>query len=303
MNINYLRDSDAGSGAAFYVAACGTSKKWEGAVVYESVDSGHTYQKVSTLVSPTPIGVTTTVLPDFSGGNIPDELSSVRVRLRYGTLSSVSYTLFLEGVSVCVIGGEIMLFRNATLNTDGSYTLSGFLRGRRGTEHAMGTHAVGDRFVLLQSSVRLIDASTADIGKTKLYKAVTSGSTLAATTPQSFKNEGAGLRPYAPCQLGGGRHANGDLQINWTRRSRLVGEWRDYVDTPLSEAVEQYDVEIWDAPRTTLKRTISGITSQTTLYTAAQQTADFGSPQESVNFTVYQISAIVGRGYPARGSA
>jgi hypothetical protein len=34
-------------------------------------------------------------------------------------------------------------------------------------------------------------------------------------------------------------------------------------------------------------------------YTAAEQTADFGSPQPSVALKVYQISATVGRGWPA----
>ena len=34
-------------------------------------------------------------------------------------------------------------------------------------------------------------------------------------------------------------------------------------------------------------------------YTAAQQTIDFGSPQSSINVALYQLSATVGRGFPA----
>ena len=47
----------------------------------------------------------------------------------------------------------------------------------------------------------------------------------------------------------------------------------------------------------TLKRTIIGLTSPTTIYTAAQQVTDFGSAQSSVLVNVYQLSAAVGRGY------
>jgi hypothetical protein len=47
----------------------------------------------------------------------------------------------------------------------------------------------------------------------------------------------------------------------------------------------------------TLKHTIIGLTTTTTIYTAAQQVTDFGSPQSSVLVNVYQLSAVLGRGY------
>jgi hypothetical protein len=86
----------------------------------------------------------------------------------------------------------------------------------------------------------------------------------------------------------------GDLTISWKRRTRIGGDWRDAVDIPLSEESERYEVEIMQG--ITLKRTITGLTSPTTIYTAAQQVTDFGSAQSSVSVKVYQLSAAVGRG-------
>jgi hypothetical protein len=65
---------------------------------------------------------------------------------------------------------------------------------------------------------------------------------------------------------------------------------------PLNEESERYDVDILDGAD--VVRTIS-ITAPAATYTAAQQTADFGSPQSSIAVRVYQLSAIVGRGRPA----
>jgi hypothetical protein len=87
------------------------------------------------------------------------------------------------------------------------------------------------------------------------------------------------------------------------RRGRISGEWRSGASVPLSEETEAYEVEIFeDDTYATVVRTITGITSQTTTYSAADQTTDFGSPQSTIYFRVYQRSAVVGRGHPADGS-
>jgi len=300
-----IRDADDDAG--FYAAACARDPlaTWAGASLYASSDGGASYTLLASLPNEATMGYTTDVLGDFAGGNIPDELNSVNVTLLNGTLSSTDYAGLLAGTNACVIGDEILYFRDATLQANGSYTLTGFLRGRRGSEYAMADHAIGDRFVLLNTAnlVRIAQ-TTADIGTTKLFNPVTAGSTLAAATAQAFTNFGTGLKPYAPVHLGGGRNAAGDLTINWTRRGRISGEWRDSVDVPLGEVSEAYEVEIYaDGTYATVKRTISGLSSASASYTAAQQTTDFGSPQTTVYFRVYQLSATVGRGHAASGSA
>jgi hypothetical protein len=205
---------------------------------------------------------------------------------------------------MAVIGDEILYFRDATLNTDGTYTLRGFLRGRRGSEYAMSGHAVGDRFVLVDPTkfVR-VTQSTADIGIEKQYKAVTSGMSIADVTAQPFTNLGVGLMPYAPVLLGGGRDASNNATLTWVRRNRISGELRNNVDVPMSEATEAYEVDIYSSSSYgTVVRTITGLTSPTASYSAANQTADGLTPGNTIYFRVWQLSSTVGRGHAATGS-
>lgn len=302
LDIPLLRDQDDGYG--FYTAACGYGAGWRGAQAFKSNDSGATWSSFgSPLVSEATIGSTSTLLGNFTGGNIFDETNSVTVVTMSGTLSSDSEINILNGANVALIGNEVIQFRTAALIATGTYTLSGLLRGRKGTEWAMTTHAVGDRFVLLSASTTyLFYGPSAEYDVLRKYKGVSFGNYLVNAQQKDFINTAVALIPYSPVQLGGGRNAAGDLTLNWVRRTRLSGGWNNYSDVPIGETTEAYEVEIYDATYTTLKRTITGLTSATASYTAAQQITDFGAPQSTVYWKVYQISATVGRGYEARSS-
>lgn len=302
-NINALRDGD--NDAGFYAAVCATDPAgvFRGAALYRSIDAGATYARLSTLTAESTMGYTTNALANFLSGNIVDELSTINVAPLHGTLSSTTLTGLLAGVNMAIVGDEVIGFRDATLEDDGSYTLTGLLRGVRGTEYAMAGHAIGDRFILVNSSTMVrVPQTNADIGIERLWKMVAVGRTVASATPRAFTNSGAGLKPYAPSHLGGGRNADDDVILTWVRRNRIDGSWRDSVDVPMSETTEAYEVDIYDdSDYTTVLRTIS-VTAQTATYTAAQQTTDFGSAQATVYFMVAQISSVVGRGHAASGS-
>jgi hypothetical protein len=302
VNINMLRDADNDPG--FYAAVCGQNDNWRGAALFQSVDGGASYQGVETFSREATIGTLTTTLGNFTGGNTVDETNRFTVSLTHGELSSTTYEGLLAGTLSAVVGREILSFRTATLNGDGTYTVSGLLRGRRGSEYAIATHTAGERFVLISpAAFRRIPADTASIGSNRLYKAVTAGTTVESAAAVSFTNEAAGLKPYACVRLGGGRSAAGDIELAWTRRSRISGEWRDGVDVPISEQAEAYEVDIWSsATRTTLTRTLAGLGSPAATYTAAQQVSDFGSLRAILYFSVYQVSAVVGRGFVAHGT-
>ena len=62
---------------------------------------------------------------------------------------------------------------------------------------------------------------------------------------------------------------------------------------PLGETSEAYEVEILNGAA--VVRTVAAA-SPTVTYTAAQQTADFGSVQSAIALRVYQLSAATGRG-------
>lgn len=300
-----LRDSDNDPG--FYAAACAADPaavSWPGCVVYVSSDDGATYTSLARITGASVMGQTTDALADFHGGNVVDECSHVNVRLSNGALSSTTYAGLLAGVNMAVLGDEILYFRDATLQTNGSYTVRGLLRGRRGSEYAMGSHASFERFVLVDPTAFVrIAQSTADIGIDRLYKPVTAGMSLADATAQAFTNLGVGLMPYAPVQLGGGRDASNNATLSWVRRNRISGELRNNVDVPMSEASEAYEVDIFaNSSYATVVRTISGLTSPTASYSAASQTTDGLTPGNTIYLRVYQLSAVVGRGHAATGS-
>lgn len=272
MDIPLLRDQD--NDAGFYVAGSGyKGQAWDGCVIFKSSDGGGSWDEVATLTKAATAGAASTALGDFSQ-NVFDESNSVTVLLRSGTLSSITELAVLNGGNAALLGSEIIQFRTATLNADGSYTLSGLLRGRKGS--ATSGHVIGDRFVLLNTtSVFRVDMSTAEIGLERLYKAVSIGDTLASARTIKFTNTAVGLECLSGVHFGGGRDASWNLTINWVRRTRVGGEWRDYADAAIGEATESYEAEIWTSSFTTLKRTITGLSSPTTTYT--QGDADFAT--------------------------
>lgn len=89
----------------------------------------------------------------------------------------------------------------------------------------------------------------------------------------------------------------GDLTIRWTRRSRsLAADTWGAGDVPLAEDSEAYEVEIRDGGA--LKRALT-TTTTSALYSAAQQTADWGAllaTGQSLSIRIYQLSALIGRG-------
>ena len=59
-----------------------------------------------------------------------------------------------NGANAALLGEEIIQFQTAILVGAGLYTLSNLLRGRRATEGATSSHAVGENFVLLYCDVK-----------------------------------------------------------------------------------------------------------------------------------------------------
>ena len=128
---------------------------------------------------------------------------------------------------------------------------------------------------------------------------MTYNQTLAESDQQTLTYAAECYKPWSPVHISGERDGSSNLTISWTRRARINFEWADGSDVPLGEESEAYEMDILDG--SDVVRTISSA-SPTCTYTAAQQTADFGAPQLSVDVVVYQISALVGRGSGGGGS-
>jgi len=300
LDIPLLRDQDDATASGFYSAASGvtdgTQSGWGGGVLQKSIDSGATYSTLAGLTVPGAImGNAITVLGNFLGGNVFDELNQVTIITDYGQLSGVTMLQVLNGSNVAVIGNEIIQYRDATLTAANTYVLGGLLRGRFGTEQYMATHAAGDRFIVLDTAtIQRELAAINEIGQPRLYKAITNYQLASAATSVSFTDTGAGLKPLSPAQIGGGRDTAGNLTINWARRTRIGGGWNNFSDVPLGETSESYSIDVMAG--TLVKRTLTSATP-TVSYTAAQQVTDFGSNQSSVLINCYQISGTIGRGF------
>jgi hypothetical protein len=282
------------------VAADGPN--WNGAAIYRSddggEDGGNTFNPLAGLDGAATFGA---IITDLAHGTSEtwDEFSTVEVLLSSGSLASVSELAVLNGANAALIGEELVQFQNATLIAESTCRLSRLLRGRQGTEWAMGLHDPGDRFVLLSPALYTTAIANNLIGRELFYKAVSVGNSLGNTGEIAFTYTGKNLKPFAPVHVTGVRDGSDNLTIGWVRRSRVGAEWRDGVDIPLGEESERYEVEILDG--VTVKRTLSA-TSPTVAYSAAQQVTDFGAAQSSVSVRIYQLSAVVGRGYPAGAS-
>lgn len=299
LDINLLRDVDEGIG--YYAAAAGDDPEWPGCQVHESKDGGVNYAYLDSLILPTTGGTATTILAD-GPTTIWDNGNSVTVDLLPGSgeLESTNELNVLNGANGGLLGDEIIQWQTATLNGDGTYTLSNLLRGRRGTEWATGTHVANETFVAFDpEAMKRFDGDMADLNQLRHYKGVTIGAALQDTTAQEFTNTGNSQKPYSPAHLKGAWDGSDNLTISWIRRTRVGGEWVDNVDALLSENTEAYEVDIISGG--SVVRTISTST-QSASYTAAQQSADGLTPGDPVTARIYQMSAIVGRGYQAQAT-
>jgi hypothetical protein len=296
MNLPSVATADQ-TAATVYAAAAGAADGWRGAVLYQSVDGEVSYEQAAVLPVAATIGRVNTVLAPGQSATW-DEASSLNVTLLRAdmALESRSELTVLNGANAALVGGEIVQFRNAVLEGDGSYTLSGLLRGRRGTEWAMAGHAAGEDFVLLVAGgLRSIEFGLGALDKPYRYKPVSANATLAETEGQTFAYSGLNLRPLSPVHATGARDGDGALSIGWVRRTRIGGEWTDGADVPLGEESERYDIDILSGG--SVVRTITA-TAPTASYDATQQIADFGACQALVSLRIHQISAAVGRGFP-----
>lgn len=310
LDMALLRDADDGPGA--YGAAYGPAPYWRGAVLYTSAD-GIAWERIATLPRPgSSIGVATNALGSWAGGNVFDESNQLNVTLYNGSAESTTRLGVLSGSNALAIAGpdgwEILQYRDALLEDDGTYTLTGLLRGRRGTGYAMSGHAAGDRVVLLVSAtIRDLRIESSVIGVERTYRAVSIGDTLSNTpdTPATINAER--LKPWAPVDLRAARDiATGDITLTWKRRTRLACRFTGTggINVPLGEDSEAYVVQVMDSGSfATVIRTINVTGPATAAYSAADQTTDFGSPQSTVYVRITQTSATVGAGHELEAAA
>ncbi|MGA7384502.1 MAG: phage tail protein [Methylocella sp.] len=168
--LNFIPVFTTFSGATYVTNAVATPEgaagaadpNWGGAFVWASTD-GTTYGNIGTVVAPSRQGVLTASLPAPPGGN-PDTTDTLSVSLieSGGALASGTNADAQNGVTLCLVDGELLAYATATLTGTSAYNLTYLYRGLYGTTAA--AHANGAPFTRLDSAVFEYNLPAAFIG-------------------------------------------------------------------------------------------------------------------------------------------
>uniref|UniRef100_UPI00286E6E6D GTA baseplate fiber-binding domain-containing protein n=1 Tax=Sandarakinorhabdus sp. TaxID=1916663 RepID=UPI00286E6E6D len=222
-------------GPRLWIAGAGASAGWRRAGVMLSLDDGASYEPVGLLPAPVAMGRAVSILP----AAIPagwDRLGRVEVKLLADSmwLESRGEAAVLAGANLALLGEEIIQFSTAEALGNRRFRLSGLLRGRRGTDLEVSSHAVDERFVLLDQGAMLSVALPLERqGQSVLLRATGVGD--AAALPVAVTLGGAGIRPLLPVHLSWRRQA-GQLHMSWIAQSRAGFGWPDLADVPIGES-------------------------------------------------------------------
>ena len=263
--------------------------------------------KVATVTSQ---AITGTLTANFSPVADPivdalDTTSTLSVQIPYGTLVSHTEAEVRSGFNTAVVQRsdgtvEVLGFCTATLTSPGNYNLTNLFRRIRQSSNYSGGSA-GDKFALLNpNTTELISVQLPDVGSTFEFRAPVFGQPIDSATSIYATLEGMSKKPLSPIEVTGSRDGLDNLTIQWTRRTRVGGSWVTGENGPVSEATEAYEIDILsNASPPVVLRTLTSSTPTVT-YTIADQITDFGSPAPAtVDVQIYQMSAFIGRGYPA----
>jgi len=300
-----LRDRHDTGGVAsrqYLFAAPRVAGPWTGLSLFRSRD-GADWDIPARISDPALIGTLRAPLGPPRSVWTWDAANTLEVRLRDpdGQLASVSDLQLLNGRNAALVvdadgGAELIQFRDVTPLGNDIYRLSTLLRGRRGTDARLA-HPPGAVIVVLEDEGALFTEPLGLVGQQLRYRGVGRGEAFdeADTVTQTLR--GTDLKPYAPAHVAGAWTADG-ITIGWLRRTRIGGDWRDGTGTvPLAEAAEAYEVDILDGAGDVV-RVLESAAPQV-LYAAADAEADFGAIPGTLAVRVHQISAAVGRGFPA----
>jgi hypothetical protein len=172
-----LRDADLEGG--FYVFAHGWAAGWRGCEVWRSLD-GSLWSALGTITRAATVG---SVLEVPSASARPEHVEgggSILVRLHSGALSGVADAAFYLGARVALVGLEVIAFRDVVQETATDWRVSYLARGCRGSEAAIASHVVGERFLLLEPSAWLRVEAPA-LGATAYFRGVSGGAVAAAS--------------------------------------------------------------------------------------------------------------------------
>lgn len=277
-----------------------TANPWPGPVALWSADEDAGYAVNTVLETQSVIGQTLTPLIAARPGLI-DRGRALRIRLVSGAMSSVSFMAMMNGQNAIAIGDgtkdnwEILQFMDATLVDADTYEISARLRGQAGTDALIPeVWPIGSYVVVLDNGLRQISLEAAMRGVQRHYRvgAVAYGVDDPDVLHEILAFNGNGLRPYSVAHLVSRTALNGDVIVNWVRRTRIDGDGWEAADVPLGEDREVYVATISTGSGDQIRSEL--VTVPTFIYSAANQVADGITKPFIVD--VAQMSSVFGAG-------
>lgn len=301
-----LRDTDENTLAlrVYWAAGPFSDVAWVGCELDKSPD-GQVWSIVDTSVTEMDWGHILVPPVDPASCFHTQATGSMDVVMSVGgaTLAAISDDSLANGANgMIVLKGngevEVLQFRDVALLGNGTYRLSWLNRGRRGTDTMAGGLRAGDAFILLSSTTVLpVQIPISSRNVPFVWRGVSVNQLAENAQYERFIFTGRDKMPYAPVHVTAALSGS-DLRLAWVRRTRLGGDLLGGTGTvPLNEQAEAYEVDILAAPGGAVKRTLTGLTTPTAVYTAAQIAADFGTRPAALSLRVYQLSSLVGRGF------
>lgn len=257
------------------IAAAGAAAGWRRAELRVSFDGGASWVGAGRTALPATMGSAATALP----AGVPALLdlgNTVEVQLLNDALwlESRSNAALAGGANLALLGAELIQFGTVEPLGERRFRLSRLLRGRRGTEWAVGEHAAGESFVLVEAeNLAKIEGTPSQLGTEVRVAAhgIGDGDEGVSATHALM---GEALRPPSPVHLGARRRADGGITIHWVRRSRHGWSWIDGSDTALAEETELYQLRLSAAAAT---RSLT-VAEPSYFHSAADQVGDGGGP-------------------------
>ena len=301
-----LIDNDDNLGV--YAGASGYLAGWTSHELYKFLDALSDYGRIGSFVDNARIGTAEDALADWTSG-VVDWTNTVTIRLANSanTLASSTEALVVadKAINRAVLGQagrwEVLQFVTATALGSGRYTLSGLLRGRRGTNYAVDEHAVGDVFALLDNTeIERLAYDASEVGSAIVHKFVGRDDVLELVTPTRLEFTGRAKLPFAPARVEAALSGS-DWIIDWDPRTRFDGAiWSNqaYADDP---EVESYTIDFLNGSGVVQDSQSVTVGTETFTWTLAMQNASgFGAPQTDIIVAVYQKGATLateGHGY------
>ena len=277
------------------IATTGLYSSWPGGSVYRSIDGGSTFDGWYDAADQGPVGTLETALAASDDLTTKAaEAFTINIGLHF-ELASVTDTLFYSRRQLILVGSEVIAFRDAAQDSvTGFWVCSHLLRGLRGTDPA--AHSAGERIVLLSGNgVDFNPLDQSELGATRIYRGVTDGFDEATGADTSHQYIGKNLTEWPVTSASMTGRETRDLVISF----RHVGRRGTAFACDHSPHWTGHEVDILSGG--TVLRTLTSTSESAVVdvtYSAADQLADFGSYQQSVDVVIYATSSITGRGEP-----